>query len=145
MVVHVVNDLLHCTIGLSQLQAVAADVVLVLSPKRLRTILSSAGRRASSSRDALRSFLAARVEGRAPELQVIGRLFLIVAQAARGFLGSVDRARPASLSEVVAATKTAVSHLGLGYPEYFLLKLTTSPLLNHWKRLRIIQRRWEAS
>ncbi len=40
--------------------------------------------------------LAVRVEGRAAEPQVVMRLFLIVAQAARGFFRSADQVLPAS-------------------------------------------------
>ncbi len=51
--------------------------------------------------------LSVRVESWAAEPQVVIRLFLIVAQAARGFLRSVAQALPASKCGIVAATEAA--------------------------------------
>ncbi len=53
--------------------------------------------------------LVVRVEGRAVEPQVVMRFFLVVAQAAHGFLLSLDQVLSASLRWVVAAAEVARS------------------------------------
>ncbi len=67
--------------------------------------------------------LAVCVKGWAAEPQVVIRFFLIVAQAARGFLRLVDQSLPASECGMVADTEAAkVGRFRRGREDIFLLK-----------------------